>query len=253
MIGFVPGTSPLHRAHPYTPLALAAGLFMIAFAAATPAAVVVVVVLAFALSLAAGAARGLIRPLVVFALPTWALLLTVHGLLGPEPHRPLWLFEVSSAGLERALVLGGRVTAIVTAFVAALAAVSPARLVEAMSAKGAGFKRTFLLVSTLTLVPRLRQRATRVLEAQQCRGLRVGGSPLARARALAPLVLPLVLGALSEVDEQVLALEARGATLAARRTALDPPADPWGERLLRMAVMMTVMMAYMMKFMGRGP
>jgi energy-coupling factor transport system permease protein len=252
MIGFVPGDSPLHRAHPYTPLALAAGLFMIAFAAANPGAVGVVVALSLALALAAGAARELMRPLLVFALPTWVLLLVVHGLLGPEPYRPVGPLEVSAAGFERALVLGGRVTAIVTAFVAALAAVSPARLVEAMSARGAGFKGTFLLVSTLTLVPRLRGRATRVLEAQQCRGLRIGGSPLARARTLAPLVLPLVLGALSEVDEQVLALEARGATAAARRTALDPPADPWSERLLRMAVMMTVMMAYMMKFMGRG-
>ena len=141
-------------------------------------------------------------------------------------------------------MLGGRITAILFAFLTVLATVSPARLVEAMTERGAPFARMYLLVSTLTLVPRLRARAAQILEAQQCRGLKLGGSPVARVAALGPLVLPLVLGALAEVDEQVLALDTRGVTSGAVRTPLDPPPDDERQWALRWVCLIVVLAAW---------
>jgi energy-coupling factor transport system permease protein len=252
MIGYVPGGSPLHRAHPYTPLAAASALLLLAFAVSTPQAIGLVVVGAALLATAGLTVRATLRPMLVLVLPTWLLLLVLHGILGGEPHFALGPVTLSEPGVRRALVLGGRVTAIVIAFLTALATVSPPRLVEAMTARGVPFGRVFLLVSTLTLVPRMRARAAQILDAQRCRGLRIGGSPAARVRALVPLVLPLILGALAEVDEQVLALDARGAAVGVRRTALDPPPDPALERALRWTMLVLVMTAYAAKFMGRG-
>jgi energy-coupling factor transport system permease protein len=253
VIGYVPGRSPLHRAHPYTPLALATALMLLAFAAPTPGTVAAVLAWALALAVLGDAARQVARPVALLALPTGALLLVLHGLLGPEPRVNFGGLTLSPSGLERALVLGGRLTAIVIAFTTALVAVSPPRLVEAMTARGVSFARIFLLASTLTLLPRMRERAARILEAQRCRGLEIGGSPLARARALGPLVLPLVLGALAEVDEQVLALDARGAMSGAQRTALDPPQDSDPERALRWSLLVVVTAAYGYRFLGTVP
>ncbi len=247
MIGYVPGDSPLHRAHPYTPLALACGVFFAAFAVGEPRPAALVVGAALVMALLGGVLRHAVRPALAFALPVWALLLVVHGLRGPAPFVAGLPIDVSAGGLDRALVLGSRVTAILVAFLTALACVAPARLVEAMTARGVPFARMYLLVSTLTLVPRLRERAARVLEAQQCRGLRLQGSPVARVRALGPLVLPLVLGALAEVDEQVFALDARGVGRGFRRTSLWPPADPAAERLVRWAVLVVVVALYVVK------
>ena len=244
MIGFRPGTSPLHRAHPFTPLALATALLCLAFASGSPARIALLAGAAIVLALLSGAIGYVARPALMLALPTWALLLVLHGLLGPLPHHSLGALSVSTPGLTRALVLGGRITAILFAFLAVLATVSPARLVEAMTERGASFGAMYLLVSTLTLVPRLRARAAQILEAQQCRGLRLGGSPIARVRALGPLVLPLVLGALMEVDEQVLALDARGAASARERTALEPPADTTAEWVLRLLCLVVVLAAW---------
>lgn len=252
MIGFVPGRSALHRAHPYTPLAAATAVLLAAFAVTTPAAVGVVVLVALALALLGGVLGRVARPALLIALPTWTLLLVLHGLLGPGPFGSLAGIRVSEPGFARALVLGGRLTAILVAFLTALGVVSPARLVEAMTARGVPFGRMYLLVSTLTLVPRLRERAARILEAQQCRGLALGGSPAARVRALVPLVLPLVLGALVEVDEQVLALDARGVTSGARRTSLDPPRDVAAERVLRLALAAVVLGLFAARFAGAG-
>jgi energy-coupling factor transport system permease protein len=237
MIGYVAGDSPLHRAHPYTPLAWAGALLLVAFAVSTPAAIGSVVLAAVATAAVGRVVPSVMRPALLLALPTWGLLLVLHGVLGPDPRVALGPLSLSQPGLARALVLGGRITAILFAFLTVLATVSPPRLVEAMTARGVPFGRIYLLVSTLTLVPRMRSRAALILEAQQCRGLRLGGSPLARLRALGPLVLPLVLGALAEVDEQVLALDARGVGRGARRTALDPPPDRVAERALRWALL----------------
>ena len=253
MIGYRPGDSALHRAHPYTPLGAAIAMLLAVFAVRTPAAVGCIAATAVAFALRGRVLGYVARPALTLALPTWALLLVLHALLGPEPLRSIGPLEVSRPGLARALVLGGRITAILFAFLAALATVSPARLVEAMTARAVPFGRMYLLVSTLTLVPRLRGRAARILEAQQCRGLRLGGSPVARVAALGPLVLPLVLGALMEVDEQVLALDARGVQSGARRTALDEPADSTTERALRGALAGAVILLFVLRFTGAGP
>ena len=248
MIGYVPGRSPLHRAHPYTTLALAAGLLLGAFALTRPGEVWLMVAAAAAYAAVGGVLRSSLRTALLLSLPIWVLLFVLHGLLGPSPRTAVGPVAVSAAGIARALVLGGRVTAIVLGFLTALATASPHRLVEAMTARGVPFGRTFLLASTLTVLPRMRERAARILEAQQCRVLRLRGSPLARLRALGPLALPLVLGALAEVDEQVLALDARGAAGGVARTALDPPRDSPGQRALRWSVLVLVVAAYAWKF-----
>jgi energy-coupling factor transport system permease protein len=252
MIGFVPGDSVLHRAHPYTPLAAAGALLLAVFAVTTPAAVGVIVLAAVALALLGGVLGRVAPPAFLIALPTWTILLVIHGLLGHEPYGTVLGLRVSESGLTRALVLGGRLTAILVAFLTVLTTVAPARLVEAMTARGVPFARMYLLVSTLTLVPRLRERAVRILEAQQCRGLALGGSPAARIAALGPLVLPLILGALIEVDEQVLALDARGVTSGARRTSIDPPPDTTGERMLRAGLALAVVSLFAARFAGVG-
>jgi energy-coupling factor transporter transmembrane protein EcfT len=248
MIGYLPGHSPLHRAHPYTTLAMAGALLLGAFALTQPLEVWLLVLVAAAFSAVGGVLRASTRTALLLSLPIWVVLFVLHGVLGAEPRMMVGPVTLSVSGVARALVLGGRVTAIVLGFLTALATVSPHRLVEAMTAGGVPFGRTFLLASTLTVLPRMRERAAQILESQQCRGLRLGGSPFARLRALGPLALPLVLGALAEVDEQVLALDARGAASAARRTALDPPPDSPAQRALRGALLVLVIVAFAWKF-----
>jgi len=248
MIGYVAGRSPLHRAHPYTTLSLAAAILFGAFAMAQPLAVWLLVLAAAAVAAVGGVLRSSARTALLLSLPIWVLLFVLHGLLGAAPRVWVGPVSLSAPGIARALVLGGRVTAIVLGFVTALGTIEPHRLVEAMTARGVPFGRTFLLASTLTVLPRMRERAVQILEAQQCRGLRLGGSPLARLRALGPLALPLILGALAEVDEQVLALDARGAGSGVARTALEPPSDaPW-QQALRWALLVLVLAAYAWKF-----
>jgi len=217
-VGFVPGQGPLRRAHPFTPLTLAAFTAVLAFALPAPRGPLILSVFLVSLALVEGVPQMLV-PAFATALPFWVFLFLIHGVFGRLPLL--------------ALGLGARIFAIVTAFLLSLATVQPGRLVEGLVARGVPFSFAYLLMATLQAVPRLRDRANRILDAQRCRGLAVRGSLWRRARAVVPLVLPLILGALAEVEERTLALEARGAGSVARRTPLDPPRDSPPERMLR--------------------
>ncbi len=67
----------------------------------------------------------------------------------------------------------------------------------------------YVILAALSLVPRMQARAQSISDAQQARGLRTEGNMLVRARALLPLLGPLITSALHETEERALALEAR--------------------------------------------
>jgi energy-coupling factor transport system permease protein len=227
-IGYTPGTGPLHRAHPFTPLTLAAVLAVLAFLVPLPYGPMVLCGIAIALAIVERV-PGVLVPAALTALPFWLFLFLIHGVLGGKPLL--------------ALGLAGRITAIIVTFLTAVSAVHPARLVDAMLERGIPFSLAYVFASTLQAVPRLRRRAREILDAQRCRGLSVGGSLWRRARALLPLAAPLILGALAEVDERAFALAARGAGHVKRRTPLYPPRDKPGERKFRWALVATVVVA----------
>ncbi len=221
ILGYVPGRGVLHRAHPFTVLALAGAAVALALALPSPQGSMGVALALCLLALVARVARALVTAAALTA-PFWVFLVLIHVVFGDDPGR--------------AVAVGGLVSAIVVVSLLVLATVHPARLIDALLDRGFPFSIAYLLAATLQSVPRLTQRAVAILEAQRCRGLRVRGSLWRRANAVVPLAIPLVLGALAEVEERGIALEARGAAAPTRRTPLSPPRDSGEERVLRWAL-----------------
>lgn len=197
--------------HPFTLLALAAAL---------PA-------LAWTLPAPWGAAGALVTALAL-CLPTPRVARTALFTAAP-----FWLFLFLLHDRATALAIALRLSTMIASFVWLVAILPPARLVEALIAAGYSVHVAFLFAATLSAVPVMRARAQRIVDAQRCRGLATRGGPLNRLRALRALALPLVLSALHEVDERALALETRGLSAGARRTALAPPPDSTAERVVR--------------------
>lgn len=218
IVGYVAGRSPLHQAHPFTALALAGTVVVFAFALPAPQGPVALAAALTALALLAGLPRVLLTALGL-SLPFWFFLGVIHGVIGDAPLR--------------ALTVAAQITAMLIAFLLVLATVHPARLVDALLQRGVPFSLAYLLSATLQAVPRLRRQASDIVDAQRCRGLRVRGSVWRRVRAIVPLAIPLVLGALGEVDERAMALDARGAAAPAHRTPLEPPPDSTSQRIVR--------------------
>lgn len=90
------------------------------------------------------------------------------------------------------------------------------------------------------MVPRMQERAGSILDAQQARGLVVSGSIRQRAKALVPLIGPVLLGSLIDVRERTFALEARGFGARPGRSAYRLVADPPADRWLRPAILLGI-------------
>ena len=210
ILGFVPGNGVLHRLHPFSGLSLAATVVVLALALPAPQGAVGLTAALVIVALVARLPRVL-GTVAAFAAPFWLFLFLIHVVFGDDPLR--------------ALTVGGQITAILLGFLLVLASVHPARLVDALLEARVPFAVAYLLAATLQSVPRLQARAGAILDAQRCRGLAVQGSLWRRARAVVPLAVPLVLGALAEVDQRAFALDSRGMAARVRRTPLAPPRD----------------------------
>jgi energy-coupling factor transport system permease protein len=82
-------------------------------------------------------------------------------------------------------------------------------------------------------VPSMVQRASTIQAAQRARGLDTEGSLLARFRGVLPLVGPVILSSLTEVEERSLALEVRAFGRPGQRQLLWEAPDRGSERLVR--------------------
>jgi energy-coupling factor transport system permease protein len=75
-----------------------------------------------------------------------------------------------------------------------------------------------------------------VIEAQRARGLDTEGSWRRRLRGVLPLITPLIIGSLAEVEERTMALEVRAFGAPGRRTLLHRPPDSRGQQVARWAM-----------------
>lgn len=141
---------------------------------------------------------------------------------------------------------GGGVTTAVAALLKLLGATLPLTLLFAtteppdllndLEDRGLGRRTVFVLGAALAAVPRAQARAVEVIEAQRARGLDTEGSWRRRARGVLPLVTPLVIGSLAEVEDRALALEVRAFGAPGRRTVLYRLPDSGWQRLARWAM-----------------
>jgi energy-coupling factor transport system permease protein len=109
----------------------------------------------------------------------------------------------------------------------------PRAFVFDLERRGVSPRIAFVAVATIEAVPALVERAGVIGESQRARGLDTEGSIRARLRGVLPLVGPVIIGALTDVEERSLALESRAFSRPGRRNLLWAMADTAGQRWLR--------------------
>ena len=98
----------------------------------------------------------------------------------------------------------------------------------------------FVVNASVQTVPAMVERASQITAAQRARGLDTEGGIVRRVRGIVPIVGPVILGSIAEVEERTLALEARGFTRPGRRTLLWSPPDSRAEAVLRWALLLAL-------------
>lgn len=231
--------SGLHRLHPLTKLVLV-GLILILGLVLPGVLGPYLPVLALILPLAVwGQILGpLGNTLWRIVLPFAVSVLLVQGLFwqgGPilATMGPL-SFKVD--GVNFAIQSTGRILVVVGSFLLLTFSTRPDTLMISLDQWGIPSTVTYIVLTSLQIVPRFRSRADTILAAQQSRGLAVEGGLVRRFRSLLPLVVPLILGSIIDVEQRAISLEARAFGRTGARTSLTVIQDSRGQALARRAM-----------------
>ena len=233
-----PPAGPYRRLNPTTKLLIALAEALIAFGVRGWTGPVVVLAIVVASGLRAGIGRRLL-PFLAATIPLVASILLVNTFLYPGATDRIFVLG-PLAPTWTGLIFAGQATLRVIAFAMSAAVLGlstgPDELVADLERRGVGRRTAFVLSATVRSVPRVLERVREITEAQRARGLDTEGRIWRRIRGLVPLAGPLVFGALTDVEEQTMALEARGFSAPTRRAVLRTFPDSGAQRGLRMAL-----------------
>jgi energy-coupling factor transport system permease protein len=248
-----PPEGTYRRLNPTTKLVIATVEALIAFVLRGWTGLVIVLALVFATALIARIGRAML-PFVLATIPLIASILLVNTFLYPGatdvivrigPLAPSW------TGLEFATQAALRVVAFALSVAVFGLTTRPDDLVSDLERRGLGRRIGFVIGATLRTVPRILQRAGEITEAQRARGMDTQGGVWRRIRGVLPLAGPLIFGALTDVEEQAMALEARGFSAPARRTVLRVFPDSGQQRILRWLLLLLLVVVVSLSISGR--
>lgn len=244
---YSPGKSLLHRANPFTKLVLVLFFIVTSFVLAWPFLWLSTLALSL-IGVCLGIGSILLTRYIALSLPFSFAVFAFHSLVLPrEDFQPVfaWL-SYSPSGLEHAAIIGGRISMMLAASLLFVTTTHPAVLLRSFDAARWPPALSFLLASPLLLLDQFAARAKAIRDAQQTRGLAIGGSVKARITAVRILIVPLLTLALSDAQERAHVLTARGFRALPYRTVIDPPADNVVEKRLRLGLwtIMAIELAY---------
>lgn len=155
-------------------------------------------------------------------LPFAISLFLIQGFLWPggTPVVDIGPFSLKREGLLFATAATGRILSVVGSFLFFALTTRPDHLMTALVQHGFPSSLAYVVVATVQIAPRFQERAATIRDAQRARGLETEAGLLRRLRAVFPLVVPLVLSSLVDVEERALAIEARAFSVPGEKTSL---------------------------------
>lgn len=239
---FIPQTSGLHRLHPFTKLT--GTLFLLVCAAVLPDLIwILTVFLVFECALAwwgkiLGAflrsCLGLVTPFVIS-------LLVIQGFFtgGETALFSVWRFAFTTEGALAGLTVAGRILLALGGTLLMMQSTRPDVLMLSLTQRGLPSSLAFIVLSAVQLFPRFQEQTQIILDAQQSRGLETRVGFFRRAGLLVPLMGPLVLGSVVDVEERAMALEARGFSRVGTKSSYLVLKDTVLQRLARIGLFLS--------------
>ena len=243
---YTPRPSPLHRLHPLTMLAAVAFCLVAGLALPGPWGPYAVFLLVVVPLAALGQVLPeLLRTAFKIALPFAISVFLIQGLFWTNgtPVAQLGPLSLKSEGLWFAVQSTGRVLAVISSFLLLSLTTRPDALMIALDQRGAPKTLTYIVLATIQIAPRFQAKARTILDAQRARGLETEGGFARRVAALLPLVVPLVLGSIIDIEERAMALDARAFARSGAKTSLLILPDSATQRVLRWLIILAMIVA----------
>jgi len=179
--------------------------------------------------------RNFIRVVWAISLPFIVSVVVIQSFFwgAGTPIFEFWIFAPKQEGALFALIRIGRIVLVMAGFVLFAMTTRPDTLMISLKQVGVPSSLAYIIVTTLQIIPRFQSKALTILDSQRSRGLETEGNIFMRAKAVAPIILPLVLGSLMEVEEKAIAIEARGFNSTKKETSIIEIEDTKSQVVLR--------------------
>jgi len=99
-----------------------------------------------------------------------------------------------------------------------------------------------------TMIPEMIKKSSKIIKAQQARGIETTGSIKNRAKAFFPSLGPLIISSLSEIDEKTITLEARGFASENEKTCLKEIKKTTADRIIFYVFIALVVLVLVWRF-----
>ena len=188
-----------------------------------------------ALAARAGALGRLTRASFLLTLPIAisVVLVSVFTRAGTTVLFEIGPFDATVEGVDFAAQTVIRLFAISISIGLFILTTAPRAFVLDLERRGVPPRAAFIAVATIEAIPTLVDRAAVIGESQRARGMDTEGSVRARIRGILPMVGPVILTSLTDVEERSLALETRAFSRPGRRHLLWAMPDTTWERAVR--------------------
>jgi energy-coupling factor transport system permease protein len=203
----------------------------------------------------AGVAGRLVRISALLTLPIAisVVLVSVFTRAGTTVLFTIGPFDATAEGLDFAGQTLVRLFAISTSIGLFGLTTEPRSFVLDLERRSLSPRFAFVALATLEAVPSMVERASIIASAQRARGLDTEGSIRARLRGILPLVGPVILSSLTEVEERSLALEVRAFGRPGRRQLLWRLPDSRRQFVVRGLLLAALLAAIALRLTGAFP
>lgn len=214
---------------------------------------IAIIVVMAALAAKAGVVGPLARASLLLTLPIGisVVLVSVFTRAGTHVLFAIGPFDATVEGVDFAAQTLVRLFAISLSIGLFVLTTDPRALVFDFERRGISPRLAFVALATIEAVPTLIDRATVIGESQRARGLDTEGGLRARIRGLLPLIGPVIISSLTDVEERSLALESRAFSRPGRRHLLWAMADSGWQRALRWTLLLALLAAIVARISGR--
>ena len=245
--------SPYHRLNPLTKAVIATVGSIGAFVLGGYIGPIAITAMMLLLAWQAGVLRSLVRISVLLSLPIAisVVLVSVFTRAGTTVIFQIGPFDATVEGVDFALQTLVRLFAIAFSIGLFIMTTEPRAFVFDLERRGVPPRAAFIAVATIEAVPTLVERASIISESQRARGLDTEGSFRARVRGVLPIIAPVIIGSLTDVEERSLALESRAFSRPGRRHLLWAMPDRGWERALRWVLVVLLVAATVARISGR--
>jgi energy-coupling factor transport system permease protein len=171
-----------------------------------------------------------------FVIPLSLFIAIMQGLFYPGGKNILFSLgplSINEEGLIFALRLGGRILIMVSSFLFLTLSTHPSKLMASLVEKGVSPYLPYIFVSALQIIPQMQLKAKTIIAAQTSRGLNIKGGFASRIKALIPLISPLILSSLVDIEEKAIALEARSFSRKGPKSSFYEIHDSKFQRMIR--------------------